>query len=135
MNEKLLNIAKEVGFDISLGEITILHMNRHINVTSQVKRLIELVQASAMPDGWQLVPIEPAKEMCEAGVKEHRISDGQIYYTYKAMLKDAPKPPITNNTELLSAAKAIIAGWDNKEWKHFNGLINRLRQALEKIGE
>ena len=49
MNEKLLNIAKEVGFDISLGEITILHMNRHINVTSQVKRLIELVLASAMP--------------------------------------------------------------------------------------
>ena len=45
MNEKLLKLAKEAGFDSSLGEITIIHMNRHINVTNQVKKLIELVQA------------------------------------------------------------------------------------------
>ena len=45
-------------------------------------------------DLWQIVPKEPAKEMCESGVKEHRISDGQIDYTYKAMLQAAPKPPV-----------------------------------------
>ena len=45
-------------------------------------------------DLWQIVPKEPTEEMCEAGVKEHRISDGQIYYTYKAVLQVAPKHPI-----------------------------------------
>ena len=51
MNEKPLSMAKEAGFDSSLGEITILHMNRHINVTHQVKKFIELVQANSVPDG------------------------------------------------------------------------------------
>ena len=50
MNEKLLKLAKEAGFDSSLGEITVIHMNRHINVTNQVKNLIELVQANSAPD-------------------------------------------------------------------------------------
>ena len=43
---------------------------------------------------WQIVPKENTNEMGVAGRKEHRISDGQIDYTYKAMLQAAPKPPI-----------------------------------------
>ena len=65
MNEKLLSMAKEAGFDSSLGEITVIHMNRHINVTNKVNKLIELA-ACTLPD----------------------------------------------NTELLSAAKAVIERWD-----------------------
>ena len=90
MNEKLLKMAKEAGFDSSLGEITVIHMNRHINVTNNVKKLIELA-VSTKPD----------------------------------------------NTELLSAAKAVIERWDSPLWKdlpHTGEAINRLRKALEKIG-
>ena len=57
-------------------------------------------------DLWQIVPKEPAKEMCEAGGKEHRISDGQIYYTYKAMLQAAPKPPIVDDELVKDAEKS-----------------------------
>ena len=46
----------------------------------------------------------------------------------------APKLPITDNTELLNAAKAVIERWDSPLWKdlpHTGEAINRLRKAIE----
>ena len=82
-------MAKEAGFDSSLGEITIIHMNRHINVDYQVKKLIELVQANSVPDGWQLMPIEPNIKMIESMM----MAGGCTYphQLYRAAIKNAPK--------------------------------------------
>ena len=65
MNEKLLELVKEAGFNVSLGEITIIHMNRHINVNCQVKKLIELVQAKCGPTTKNTELLSAAKEVIE----------------------------------------------------------------------
>lgn len=49
-----------------------------------------------IPDGWQLVPIEPTEEMLSAGRLAGGIShpdyDFDIPYCFEEMLKSAPKP-------------------------------------------
>lgn len=49
-----------------------------------------------VPEGWQLVPIEPTREMCEVYKRFH--NEGKFYLEitiWKAMLAAAPQPPKT----------------------------------------
>lgn len=50
--------------------------------------------ASAVPDGWNLVPVEPTPEMLGKGQREWLDSDGAdpSYDVYSAMLAAAPEP-------------------------------------------
>ena len=49
--------------------------------------------AQAVPEGWQLVPVEPTKEMCDAYCEGSIAPVGNLSrYGYKAMLSAAPKP-------------------------------------------
>lgn len=74
-------------------------------LTDYAALLRERESASArVPDGWQLVPIEPTDEMidkgtdqyeCEQGdtwYRNHQLSEGDCIAIYKAMLAAAPKP-------------------------------------------
>ena len=58
--------------------------------------------APSIPEGWQLVPIEPTSEMLEAAYKSHwtiQVADDAYEFNaenpYKAMLAAAPKPEET----------------------------------------
>lgn len=35
-----------------------------------------------------------------------------------------------DNIELLNVAKAIVDGWDNRQWEQFHRLINQCREAI-----
>jgi hypothetical protein len=83
-----------------LGEFEAAEM-----LTDYAALLRERESASArVPDGWQLVPIEPTDEMidkgtdqyeCEQGdtwYRNHQLSEGDCIAIYKAMLAAAPKP-------------------------------------------
>ena len=52
--------------------------------------------APVVPEGWQLVPVEPTEEMCEAGanapLKVRQAEATWIGVIYRAMLAAAPKP-------------------------------------------
>ena len=50
MNEKLLELAEQAGFTISLGQITIIDFNRYINITLALTKFAELVQANSTSD-------------------------------------------------------------------------------------
>ena len=54
------------------------------------------VPTPAAPEGWQLVPVEPTEEMCEAGanapLKVRQAEVTWIGVIYRAMLSAAPKP-------------------------------------------
>lgn len=63
-----------------------------------------MLASARVPDGWQLVPIDPTDEMIEKGTDQHECAQGDPWYTdlplsendcnaiYKAMLAAAPKP-------------------------------------------
>lgn len=60
------------------------------------------VAAPAVPDGWQLVPVEPTREMCDAFDKSSAWEDVDFWEGsfdlvsgWEAMLSVAPSPPET----------------------------------------
>lgn len=55
----------------------------------EILQLREALAASAVPDGWRLVPDGPTPEMVQAGWEEH---EGSVEGVYLAMLAAAPKP-------------------------------------------
>ena len=71
---------------------------------SNITPLYAAAGAAPVPEGWQLVPLEPTPEMLAAwdtaqgstqeGKPVWKLSvDRQAYYTYKAILAAAPKDP------------------------------------------
>jgi hypothetical protein len=48
-----------------------------------------------VPDGWQLVPVNPTGKMCDSGVMEEGVLNpwGTAIRIYTAMLVAAPQPP------------------------------------------
>ena len=55
-------------------------------------RLADYLDSITVPEGWQVVPVEPTREMIEAARQHH---EGEAYLPfslYKAMLAVAPKP-------------------------------------------
>lgn len=47
-----------------------------------------------IPEGWQLVPVEPTQEMCDVGDQS-----ACAYDVYKFMLEAAPTPPVGQEPE------------------------------------
>ena len=96
MNTKLLEIAKESGFCIVENGICALD----IVIDKELTKFAELILADHIndtkkmfvPDGYQLVPIEPTFEQIKAGHdawREYNIKRSSTLYT--AMVKAAPK--------------------------------------------
>ena len=60
-----------------------------------IQKWYEPIRCEA-PEGWQLVPVEPTEEMCEAGanapLKVRQAEVTWIGVIYRAMLAAAPKP-------------------------------------------
>lgn len=52
----------------------------------------ELSSASAIPEGWKLVPIEPTPEMIRAGNECWMITEGNAPAYWSEMLAAAPQP-------------------------------------------
>ena len=54
-----------------------------------------ILNSTPVPEGWQLVPVEPTHNMKEAGVDRHwpqPISGERMALLYRAMLAAAPTP-------------------------------------------
>ena len=150
-NNKLIELAKEAGFEISKYGLIIAPINNILitgdhAVESELNRFAELILAQQSEDklnmviqeGFKLVPIEPTKDMLEAAGKAWprygHLDDiiKNIKEEYKAMLSASPTPPINN--ELLNAAKAIVERWYLPLWgdvSHTAEYIFRLRDAIE----
>jgi hypothetical protein len=61
--------------------------------TEAITHAIEHMKRGA-PEGWQLVPKEPTKEMIESAVlSTSDLHPQQAIFIYKWMLADAPEPP------------------------------------------
>ena len=53
-----------------------------------------ILNSTPVPEGWQLVPVEPTREMVKAGDRtEHRFSD----VVYRLMLHAAPTPEASHD--------------------------------------
>lgn len=63
-----------------------------------------------MSKEWKLVPVEPTKEMLEAGSREHtkNPTNANPYHKYAAMIAAAPVPPACGELETV----AVIAETD-----------------------
>ena len=77
-----------------LREMNLIAMKR---VDGMLDRDLELSRLqSLMSEGWQLVPVEPTEEMCEAGanapLKVRQSEKCWIGDIYASMLAAAPKP-------------------------------------------
>lgn len=71
---------------------------------------LEAAQAQAVPDGWQLVPLEPTEEMERAGWDVGGLVTP--YKTYRAMLHTAPTPAGSQQSELAAEyARGRNDGW------------------------
>ena len=57
--------------------------------TDGIKKWYEPVYGAPVPEGWQLVPVEPTEEMLDAGYFTNHGANRGIY---RAMLAAAPKP-------------------------------------------
>lgn len=77
----------------------LLNMREQV-ATDEIERLRQRVQElepqpntnpAPIPEGWQLVPIEPTEEMRDEGREMYR-NDGDELDIYQAMLAAAPKP-------------------------------------------
>ena len=88
------NLIREVflknGFTIKDGQTDLKSY-----VYAAGRELIRRASMPSIPDGWQLVPIEPINEMRLEGCRIDRDDGFYVTKIYKAMLKAAPQPPIT----------------------------------------
>ena len=93
--------AQEPAWYKELGTMEIEHPSRYrkrvdigsINGFDYVPLYAHPLPAQSVPEGWQLVPIEPTKEMCDAYCEGSIAPIGNLScYGYKAMLSAAPKP-------------------------------------------
>lgn len=116
------NNEDEPGLNAAMEEIEIFLLERRTQpeATAPAQDL-----SAAIPDGWQLVPIEPTREMWDAeskvdndayaGGNHHGASSEQIWH---AMLGAAPAPP----------ADALSAGDSEKA---LDALLTRIGDAFE----
>ena len=79
--------------------------------------------------------LELAKEKAfDIHVYEGEYSHHEAEYTFSesgiVTLLELVASTLPDNTELLIAAKAIVDGWDNRQWEQFHGLINQCREAI-----
>lgn len=64
---------------------------------SQYAKLDALIlERIAGPEGWQMVPVEPTREMIDAARQHHEGEAYLLFSLYKATLAAAPKPGGSN---------------------------------------
>lgn len=74
----------------SLDEYATHAINSHDELVNQCNELLKALEATkTVPDGWQLVPLEPTIEMVQA-ITHNPVPLG-TKGTYRAMLAAAPK--------------------------------------------
>ncbi len=65
-------------------------------------RLVGYLDSITVPEGWQVVPVEPTREMLRAVDRVDFSSDdteGTTYNVWNAMLASAPRPGGSNDSE------------------------------------
>ena len=80
----------------AMGEHLAEQQQQPLCMAKRIEELEAQVRALTAPEGWQLVPVEPTKDMCEAGaiapVKNRQSETTWIGDIYRAMLAAAPSP-------------------------------------------
>ena len=73
--------------------VSVIHQIRFRAEIERIRTCI--LNSTPVPEGWQLVPVEPTHNMKEAGVDRHwpqPISGERMALLYRAMLAAAPTP-------------------------------------------
>lgn len=80
----------------AMGEHMVDQAEQPMCMAKRIEELEAQVRALTLPEGWQLVPVEPTEEMCEAGanapLKVRQAEVTWIGVIYRAMIAAAPSP-------------------------------------------
>ena len=100
---------------------------------------------TSVPDGWKLVPVEPARDMLTTWIKAPVVSNTTAPGLYRAMLAAAPKPPVVEQPKVeqepVAWAEEIIeylhAHYDTEMIKELDSgdALIRLDDAIAAVEE
>ena len=87
---RLAKIALEDATSVAYSDA---YKRRYTDAIDTLRAALDAPAApQAVPEGWQLVPITPRRDMQHAGSLEGRWSFKEVYDIYIAMLAAAPIP-------------------------------------------
>jgi hypothetical protein len=101
-----------------------------------LQRILAAITTPSVPsvDGWKVVPVEPTREMIQAGEGAHyaaknRVTDARTADAYRAMLAASPEP--SNLQNMQSAPSSPEGGGGDSDWTLI-GLADELERAARE---